>query len=102
MERWRENAAFNTGQVVPRSAIKEYGRWRKRADRRVMDALAFYARYLVGQFAGMGEALNLEAVRFACEAEAIPPSRWAEVLEDSQVIHRIVVARSREKSADGR
>ena len=102
MERWRENAAFNLGQPVPRSAIKEYGLWRQKASSRVMEALAFYARYLVGQFSGMGEALSLESLRFACVAEAIPPSRWPDLTEEMQMIHRIVVARAKEKPADGR
>jgi hypothetical protein len=66
-----------------------------------MDALAFYARYLVGQFSGMGEALSLDSLRFACEAEAVPPSRWAELTEEMNLIHRLVVARSKEKSAGG-
>lgn len=58
----------------------------------MLEAIIFYSRYLSGQYVGMSEALDMAALRFACEAEMIPVERWAEVTEEVLTIHRAVTA----------
>jgi hypothetical protein len=62
-----------------------------------MQAIGFYMRYLAGQYVGMSEALSMDAVRFACEADMIPVERWAETTEEVLVVHRAVLAHTRAK-----
>lgn len=69
----------------------------------MLRAIHFYAFYLAGQTIGMGDALNVLAVRFGCECEQLPVTRWAEVLEESVLIHRILMEHWRsEAKAHGR
>ena len=81
------------GVEVP--SLAEYARWRHAAGRKVVHALGLYGRYCAGQYAGMGDALNIMAVQFLCQAEAIPLESWGEMAEDMKLIHSIIVERSK-------
>ena len=39
----------------------------------------------------MGETLSIDAIRFACEADAIPQGRWKDVTEEMFLIHQVVM-----------
>lgn len=54
--------------------------------------LDFYVSYLIGQYAGMGEALSLDAVRAALDIEGIPRDEWAGMTRRVLIFHRAVVA----------
>ena len=81
------------GIEVP--SLAEYAKWRRAAGPEVIRCLGLYTRYCAGQFAGMGEALNMSAVRFLCESEAIPVESWGNKAEEMCLIHSVVMARSK-------
>lgn len=72
-------------------------------DDAVEDAFGFYASYLVGQMAGMSEALDLAAVRAALEIEDVPRDEWPVLTRRYIVIHnevmKIVRAQSKHKGS---
>jgi hypothetical protein len=68
--------------------------WRRKATDRIYEALDRYTRFCIGQFAGMGESLSVEAIRFACEADRIPRGRWADVAAELNIIHQKVMERA--------
>jgi hypothetical protein len=82
--------------------LSEYGSWRRKAGARILESLDRYSRYCAGQFSGMGEALSMHAVEFACRADGIPRRRWAEATEDLVLIHSVVLKRMERPKADGR
>ncbi len=69
-----------------------YDGWRRRASPESLELLDFYARYLAGQYAGMSEALNLDAVRAALDIERVPPAAWPEMTRRLILFHRACVA----------
>ena len=85
----------------PRDAgFDRYTKWKKGADPAIFLALERYGRYCAGQFVGMGETLNVEAIRFACEADRIQSQRWAAVTEEMFLIHRAAMKHA-ERKANG-
>lgn len=81
------------GVDVP--SLAEYSRWRQKAGSAVVRSLGLYSHYCAGQFAGMGEALNMSAVRFLCEAEGIPVASWGSMAEEMTLIHSAIMERSK-------
>lgn len=76
----------------PREAEAEArGAWRQEADPENLDLLSFYGRYLVNQYAGMSNALNLDAVRTAMEIEGVEREAWPSMTERLVYLHGLVV-----------
>jgi hypothetical protein len=46
----------------------------------------------------MSDALDMGALRFACEAELIPIEEWADVTEEALIVHRAVTVYTKAKN----
>ena len=86
----QQELALQVEGAAPRD-LASYSAWRRDARPENVAALNFYAEYLVNQYAGMGTALNLEAVRAALDIEGVPRHLWAEVTRRMQIVHGGVV-----------
>ena len=65
--------------------------WRGTAHPSNLELLNFYARYLTGQYQGMGEALSLDAVRAALDIDQVRREAWAPMTQRLMVLHSIVL-----------
>ncbi len=59
--------------------------------------IQFYRSYLVGQLAGMGSALSLEAVRAALDIEEVPKRAWGEITQQLLALHELVVTHTQRR-----
>ena len=87
----REQEAWSRDGAPDRD-LSEYSAWRETAQAENIELIAFYGNYLVGQFAGMGEALSLDAVRAALDIDAVPREDWPEMAQRLILLHSIVIA----------
>lgn len=71
--------------------------WRLKARPANVALLDFYGRFLVGQWAGMTNALSLEAVEIAFRMNGLPLERWADTLDRLKLIHGIYLELTEEK-----
>ena len=71
--------------------VAQFSEYRLDADPDNLELLALYGRYLVGQYAGMGRALNLDAVRAALDIEGIDRQEWSEMTRRLLVLHAAFV-----------
>lgn len=60
---------------APERDLSAYSEWRERTDLTVQEAMEMYGAHLVGQTAGMSDALSLTAVMAAFELEDIERDR---------------------------
>jgi len=67
----------------------------------VLFALNFYSEFLVGQTVGMGDALNLLAVKAAMELEAIDGRDMNDLCSRCFLIHDSVLRLSKRKGKRG-
>ena len=67
--------------------LSEHSEWRKTVDQCVLDALTLYGTYLIGQSAGMSDALSLGAIVTACDIEGIPQESRPEFARHVLMIH---------------
>lgn len=56
-----------------------------------VELLDFYGDYLVNQYAGMTEALSLEAVRAALDIEGVPREDWPDMTVRLLGLHSLVM-----------
>lgn len=77
--------------------MSQYTSWRKTARPENLRLIGFYGTYLMGQFSGMGEALNLQAVQAAFEIECIPREYWPDLSQRLLFLHGQVVSRSKKE-----
>lgn len=75
----------------PQEDPERYSKWRDDTDPANLDVLSFYGRYLVGQYAGMGQALNLDSVRAALEIDGIDREDWPEMTSRMLFLHGVFV-----------
>lgn len=68
-----------------------YSAWREDADPDNLALLGFYGRYLVGQYAGMGSALDLDALRAACDLEGVTAEDRPELVSRVLYLHGLIV-----------
>jgi len=61
---------------APARDLSAFSQWREKADAENLELLEMYGSLLIGQFAGMGTALNLDAVVAAFRIEGTPRSAW--------------------------
>lgn len=71
--------------------VEAFSEWRMDADPDNLALLEFYGRYLVNQYAGMGSALNLGAVREAFLLDGIASEDWPDMTERLLSLHAEVV-----------
>lgn len=71
--------------------------WRESAGPGNLRLLDFYGAYLVGQYAGMGDALSLDAVRAALDIEGVAREDWPDMTERLLCLHSVVVENLPEK-----
>lgn len=86
-EFWRAEANRSGEERDP----TQYVEWRHEARPENVALLDFYGRFLVGQFAGMGSALSLDAVRAALDIVGLDRQRWADVTSRLLYLHGLVV-----------
>lgn len=79
------------GREVDEEALASYSKWRDDADPDNLSLLDFYSSYLVGQYAGMGNALDLGAVRVAFDLEGLDRDDWSDMTARLIYLHSIVV-----------
>ena len=72
---------------VPSRDLSSYFKWREEAPDEVVLGIDLYATCLVGQLAGMGEALCLNAIKIALEVDEVPRSEWLEAIHQLNLIH---------------
>ena len=72
---------------APGRNLDEYSAWRREACDENLRLLRIYGTWLVGQYAGMSEALSLQAVESALRIERVPPSERREVAERLMYLH---------------
>jgi hypothetical protein len=71
--------------------VEQFSAWRATARADNQWLLDFYGRYLVGQYAGMGQALSLDAVRAACDIEGIDRRAWPDIAGRLMILHAAYV-----------
>lgn len=71
--------------------------WRRKARPQNVALLDFYGRFLVGQWAGMTNALSVEAAETAFQWAGMPLERRAEMFERLRLIHGLYVEATEEK-----
>jgi hypothetical protein len=89
-EFWRAEAAYRSNGKEGRDPTP-YVSWRDEARPGNVALLDFYGRYLVGQFAGMGSALSLDAVRAALDICQVEREAWPDVTARLLYLHGMVV-----------
>ena len=67
--------------------LSSYSEWRDEAPDEVVDGINLYSTYLVGQLAGTGEALCLNAIKIALEVDEVPRGEWSENIHRLNLIH---------------
>lgn len=87
-----ESEANRVADGAPPRDLSAYTRWRAEAKVENLEAMDFYERYLVGQTAGLGSGLSLDAVRAALEIDEVPRADWPERSRRLLLLHREVVA----------
>ena len=78
---------------APARDLSSWSEWRQEADPRDLWLLELYGTLLVGQHAGMTEALSLTAVVAALELHEVPREEWLEQVERLNLLHREVMKR---------
>ena len=71
--------------------VEQFSAWRETARPDNLWLLDFYGRYLVGQYAGMGQALSLDAVRAALDIEGIDRRAWPDITGRLMILHAAYV-----------
>ena len=99
-----ENEANQTRAGAPYRDISFYSKWRDDAPEEVIDCINLYSTYLVGQTAGMGDALCLNAIKIALEVDEVPRFEWAETIHRVNHIHgeTMRVMKRKQKAKDRR
>ena len=82
----------------PARDLSSFSEWRQGAAPDNLDLLDMYESLLVGQFAGMGNALSLEAVIAAFRIDGIPRAEWSERARRLVLLHGLWLERA-EKDA---
>lgn len=77
--------------------LSVYSSWRAGADPRVLEAIGIYARYLMGQHAGMTDALSLTAVVACFELESIPRPDRPELAGRILTVHQAFLKTRKDK-----
>lgn len=73
-----------------------YTKWRDEARRQNVDLIDFYGRFLIGQHAGMTEALALPSVVAAFRISCVPRRSWANVTDRLNILHAAFIEHRRE------
>jgi hypothetical protein len=84
-----ENEMKRQAEGAPPRDLSSYSGWRATASPDNLDLLSLYSRKLSGQYAGMSNALSLEAVRAALDLEGIPREEWSEMTDRLIRLHRL-------------
>lgn len=71
--------------------------WRFEARRENVDLIDFYGRFLIGQHAGMTEALALPSVVAAFRIAGVPRRSWANLTDRLNLVHATFTEYHREK-----
>ena len=87
-----------SGGAPPRD-LSVYTAWRETADPANLGLIGTYSSYLVGQFAGMGDALNLSAVQSAMDILDVEREERPEMARRLVFLHGLV--RDAQKVAKG-
>lgn len=74
---------------APPRDLSFYSAWRTKASPENLDLISLYARKLVGQYAGISNALSLEAVRTALDLEGFPRQEWSEATDRLVKLHAL-------------
>jgi len=74
----------------PEKDPEPYVSWRELSRPENVALLDFWGRYLRGQCAGMSDALNILAVRFAFELDETPRALWPELTERLIYVHALI------------
>lgn len=72
---------------APPRDLAAYSGWRETVSTENAETISFYARYLVGQYSGLSEALSLPAVQAALEIDGVPREEWPEMTERLVRLH---------------
>jgi len=75
---------------APSRDLSDYSRWREEAEPDNLQLLELYGAFLVGQHAGMTDALSLPAVIAAMDIVDTDPGERAETARRLIVLHSIV------------
>jgi len=86
-----------TGRDIDEDALDAASAWRETADPDNVAVIDFYGANLLGQFAGMGKALSLDAVRAALDIHSIPREEWPDMTRRLLQVHAIYVEHLPEK-----
>lgn len=78
-------------------ALAAASEWRELADPDNVALIDFYGRYLVGQYAGMGKGLSLDAVRAALDIDGVAREEWPAMTTRLLGLHVIYVDNLPEK-----
>jgi len=85
-------------QGAPARDLSQYSSWRSDVDPENLDLMDLYSRYLVGQYAGLGDALSLDAARVALEIEEVSRDDRSTIIERLIYLHGVVVKNLPKKS----
>lgn len=86
-----------SGREVDQDALVEAGRWRETAFPENIAIIDFYSAYLVGQYAGMGRALSLDAIRAALDIARVDREEWPDMTARLLHLHAIYLDQFPEK-----
>lgn len=93
----REEEEARIEEGAPPRDVDSYSEWQYTALPDTLTLIQFYRSYLIGQTAGMGSALSLEAVRAALDIEEVPKRAWAEVTQALIALHELVVKHAKRR-----
>jgi len=75
---------------APPRDLSEYSAWRREADPANLYLLSVYSSFLVGQYAGMGDALNIDAIQSVLDLVGVDHDDRIEATRRLVTLHRLV------------
>ena len=86
---------------APSRDLSMYSNWRDTARDENLELLRIYGKRLIGQVAGMGEALDILKIDKALEYEGIPEAERPDLAERLNLLHSIAMERAKIEAAHG-
>lgn len=82
---------------APPRDLSSYSAWREEADRENLELLETYGTLLIGQHAGMTNALSLDAVLAAMWLEGVPRAEWRDRARRLVLVHGLYLEHTKER-----
>ena len=82
---------------APNRDLSGFSKWRADTSPENLELLEMYGSLLIGQYAGMGNALSLDAVMAALRIEGVPRAEWPERSRRLVFLHGLYVEATKDE-----